>query len=405
MARSSTKPPAAGSAIREFRRKGDAVAFIDHANQGDDGGSVSVVDLSGKKTKLTRDWYGTGGLAWSPNGEEVWFTASELGVDHYLSAVSLAGKERLVARIPGTLVIFDIWHDGRVLLARVGRRREVMALQEGQAKERDLSWLDYSYPADLSADGKIVLFDEEGVGGGVQYGNSKELTYAVYIRNTDGSPAIRLGEGVADALSPDQKWVIVQTPVSPEQLRLLPTGAGETQPLTNDSINHQWARWFPDGKRFAFSGNEPGKGVRLYTQELAGGTPKAISPEGVDATAFAVSPDGQSVVGTGPDGKGYFYPTAGGDPRVVNGLEPGDIPIIWNSDGRSIYLYRTGEVPAKVYQLDLATGKKTVRQQIVPVDTTGVSTIGPIQTTPDGKTYVYGFHRTLGDLYLVEGLK
>jgi eukaryotic-like serine/threonine-protein kinase len=385
--------------------KGDYVAFIDHANQGDDGGSVSVVDLSGSKKKLTRDWYGTGGLAWSANGEEVWFTASELGVDHYLSAVSLGGKERLVARIPGTLVIFDIWRDGRVLLARVGRRREVMALREGAAKERDLSWLDYSYPADLSADGKTVLFDEEGVGGGVQYGNSKELTYAVYIRNTDGSPAIRLGEGVADALSPDQKWVIVQTPGSPEQLRLLPTGAGETQPLTNDSINHQWARWFPDGKRFAFSGNEPGKGVRLYTQDLTGGTPKAISSEGVDATAFAISPDGQSVVGTGPDGKGYFYPTAGGEPRIVKGLESGDIPIIWNQDGRSIYLYRTGEVPAKVYQLDLATGKKTVRQQIVPVDTTGVSTIGPIQTTPDGKTYVYGFHRTLGDLYLVEGLK
>jgi Tol biopolymer transport system component/predicted Ser/Thr protein kinase len=385
--------------------KGDYVAFIDHTNQGDDGGSVAVVDLNGNKKKLTRDWYGTGGLAWSPTGEEVWFTASELGVDHYLSAVSLAGKERLVARIPGTLVVFDIWHDGRVLLARVGRRREVMALGEGEAKERDLSWLDYSYPADLSADGKIVLFDEEGVGGGVQYGNSKELTYAVYIRNTDGSPAIRLGEGVADALSPDQKWVIVQSPGSPEQLRLLPTGAGETQPLTNDSINHQWARWFPDGKRFVFSGNEPGKGVRLYTQDLSGGTPKPISPEGVDATAFAVSPDGQLVVGTGPDEKGYFYPTAGGDPRVVNGLDPGDIPIIWNKDGRSIYLYRTGEVPAKVYQLDLATGKKTVRQQIVPVDTTGVSTIGPIQTTPDGKTYVYGFHRTLGDLYLVEGLK
>jgi eukaryotic-like serine/threonine-protein kinase len=385
--------------------KGGYVAFIDHTNQGDDGGSVAVVDLTGKKKKLTRDWYGTGGLAWSANGEEVWFTASELGVDHYLSAVSLAGKERLVARIPGTLVIFDIWHDGRVLLARVGRRREVMALQEGEAKERDLSWLDYSYPADLSPDGKIVLFDEEGVGGGVQYGDSKELTYAVYIRNTDGSPAVRLGEGVADALSPDQKWVIVQTPGSPEQLRLLPTGAGETQPLTNDSINHQWARWFPDARRFVFAGNESGKGVRLYTQDLSGGMPKPISPEGVDATAFAISPDGQSVVGTGPDGKAYFYPTAGGEPHVVNGFEAGDIPIIWNQDGGSIYLYRTGEVPAKVYQLELATGKKTVRKQIVPVDTTGVSTIGPIQTTPDGKTFVYGFHRTLGDLYLVEGLK
>jgi eukaryotic-like serine/threonine-protein kinase len=385
--------------------KGDFVAFIDHSNQGDDGGSVAVVDLSGKKRKLTRDWYGTGGLAWSPAGQEVWFTASELGVDHYLSAVNLEGKERLVARIPGTLVVFDIWRDGRVLLARVGRRREVMTLRDGEAKERDLSWLDYSYPADLSKDGKTSLFDEEGVGGGVQYGNSQELTYAVYIRDTDGSPAIRLGEGIADALSPDQKWVIVQTPGSPEQLRLLPTGAGETQPLTNDSINHQWARWFPDGKRFVFAGNEPGRGVRLYAQDVSGGNPKPISPEGVDATAFAISPDGQLVVGIGPDQKGYFYPSAGGDPRVVDGLEPGDIPIIWNQDGRSIYLYRTGEVPAKVYQLELATGKKTVRKQIVPVDTTGVSTVGPIQMTADGKTYVYGFHRTLGDLYLVEGLK
>jgi Tol biopolymer transport system component/predicted Ser/Thr protein kinase len=385
--------------------KGDYVAFIDHSNQGDDGGSVAIVDLAGKKKKLTRDWYGTGGLAWSSNGQEVWFTASELGVDHYLSAVSIAGKERLVARIPGTLVIFDTWHDGRVLLARVGRRREMMTLRDGDSKERDLSWLDYSYPADLSADGQTVLFDEEGVGGGVQYGSTQELTYAVYIRKTDGSPAIRLGEGVADAMSPDQKWVIVQTPSSPEQLRLLPTGAGDAQPITNDSINHQWARWFPDGKRIVFAGNEPSRGVRLYVQDVSSGKPNPISPEGVDATAFAISPDGKLVVGIGPDQKGYFYSTGGGEPRILNGLEPGDIPIIWNQDGNSIYLYRTGEVPARVYELDIATGKKTVHKQIVPVDTTGVSTIGPIQVTPDGKTYVYGFHRTLGDLYLVEGLK
>src|SRR4029077_12841352 len=174
------------------------------------------------------------------------------------------------------------------------------ALRDGEAKERDLSWLDYSYPADLSPDGKTFLFDEEGVGGGVQYGTTKELTYAVYIRNTDGTPAIRLGDGVADALSPDQKSVIVQSPGSPEQLRLLPTGAGEQQQVTKDSINHQWARWFPDGKRIVFAGNEPGRGVRLYVQDVSSGKPIPISPEGVDATAFAISPDGQLVVGIGP---------------------------------------------------------------------------------------------------------
>jgi Tol biopolymer transport system component/predicted Ser/Thr protein kinase len=385
--------------------KGDYVAFIDHPNQGDDGGSVAVVDLAGNKKSLTRVWYGTGGLAWSPDGKEVWFTASELSVDHYLSAVTLSGQERLVIRIPGTLVVFDIWRDGRVLLARAGRRREVMARYRDQTKERDLSWLDYSYPADVSADGKTVLFDEEGVGGGVQYGNSQELTYAVYIRNTDGSPAIRLGEGSADALSPDQKWVIVQTPGSPAQLRMLPTGAGEAKTLTDDSINHQWSRWFPDGKRIVFAGNESGHGVHLYTQDISGGKPKAISPEGVDAAEFAISPDSRLVVGIGPDQKGYFYPSAGGDPRIVNGMEPGDIPITWSQDGHSIYLYRTGEVPAKVYRLDIATGEKTVWKEIAPIDTAGVSTIGPILMTPDGQTYAYGLHRTLGDLYLVESLK
>jgi Tol biopolymer transport system component len=385
--------------------KGDFVAFMDHPNQGDDGGQVAVVDVSGHKRELTREWYGTQGLAWSPDGKEVWFTASELGLFHYITAVDLSGKHRLVTRVPGSLVIFDIWQDGRVLLARADRRREVMGLAGGAAKERDLSWLDYSYPADLSADGKTLLFDEEGIGGGVQYGDTQDLTYAVYVRNTDGTPAIRLGEGGASALSPDQKWVLVVTPISPGQMRLLPTGAGETKSLTNDSINHQWARWFPDGKRFVFSGNEPGRGVRFYMEDISGGKPQAISSEGVEAQDFAISPDGQMVVGIGPDQKGYIFPVSGGDPRIVKGMEAGDLPINWSQDARSIFLYRTGEVPAKVYRLELATGKKTVWKEIAPLDPTGVSTIGPILMTPDGKTYVYGFHRTLGDLYLVEGLK
>jgi len=384
---------------------GKNVAFFEHGNQGDDAGALAVVDTSGNKKTLTRQWYGTEGLAWTPDGSEIWITASELGLFHYISAVTLNKQQRLVTRVPGSLVIFDIGKDGHVLLGRADRRREAMGLVAGGTKERDLSWLDYSYPADLSADGKTLLFDEEGIGGGVQYGDVQDLTYAVYIRDTDGSPAVRLGEGGAAALSPDKKWVIIYTPSSPAQLRLLPTGAGETKTLTNDAIAHQWARWCPDGKHFVFSGNEPGKGVRYFIQDTAGGAPKVISPDGVDALAYAISPDGQSVVGIGPDQKGYLYSTAGGDPKLVSGMEVGDIPINFSSDGHSIYLYRTGEIPAKVYRVDLAAGKKSVWKEIAPLDPTGVSTIGPILITPDGKTYVYGFHRTVGDLYLVEGLK
>jgi Tol biopolymer transport system component len=385
--------------------KGDYVAFLDHPLQGDDSGSVAIVDLSGVKKKLSGDWYSVQGLAWSADGHEVWFTATETGLDRDLSAVNLSGEKRLVARMPGTLMLFDIFHDGRILMGRASWRRELMGTSMEGGKERDLSWLDYSYPGDLSADGKTVLFDEEGVGGGARYGKTQELTYTLYIRQTDGSAAVRLGEGTAEALSPDGKWAIAQIPGTPAQFRLLPTKAGEARPLTNDTINHNVARWLPDGKQFVFSGNELGHGVRLYLQNADGGQARPIAPEGVNGTAFAISLDGQMVAAVGPDLKGYLYPTSShGDPRPIPGLEPGDLPISWSEDARSIFVYQPGDVPAKVFRLDLATGKKTLWKQLVPGDSAGVATIDPILVTPDGKTFVYGFHRTLADLYMVEGL-
>ena len=154
-----------------------------------------------------------------------------------------------------------------------------------------------------------------------------------------------------------------------------------------------------------FSGNEPGHGVRLYVQSLGDGKPQAITPEGVNATAFAISPDGQMVAGIGNDQNGYIYPVSGGQPRAINGFNLGEEPICWSADGRSMYVYQPGDLPARVNRLDLATGQRTLWKQLMPSDPAGVERIGPIRMTTDGKTYVYGYHRTLADLYLVEGLK
>lgn len=384
---------------------GDLIAFADHPIQGDDGGAVAIVDMKGNKKILTGDWYTLQGLAWSPSGDEIWFTASRSGIDRSMYAVTPAKKERLVARMPGTLMLLDIWKDGRILLNRASWRRELIGVFAGDARERDLSWLDYSYPSDLSTDGKSLLFDEEGMGGGLAYGHAGGLAYAVYLRNTDASPAVLLGEGSAMALSPDGKWVISQPPGSPAQLRLLPTKAGEARQLTNDTINHAWARWLPDGKRFVFAGNEPGAGVRLYVQDINGGKPVAVSPEGAHASAFYPSPDGQYIAGVGPDQRAYLYPVNGGEPKLVAGLQPGEQPINWTSDGRSLYIYRPGEIPAKVSILEIGTGKRTAWKQLMPSDPAGVETIGPVLITSDGKACVYGYHRTLSDLYLVDGLK
>src|SRR2546426_1137849 len=385
--------------------KGDRIAFIDHHVQGDDSGALAVVDMAGNKKTLSGEWYTIQGVAWTPDGNEIWFTASKSGVDRTLYAVTLDGKERMVLRLPGALMLFDIFKDGRVLMMRASWRRELIAMTADDAKQHDLSWLDYTYPAGLSADGKMLLFDEEGGGGSLAYSKSGGLSYAVYIRKTDGSPAVLLGEGGAVALSPDGKSVIAQTQDSPSQLKLLTTGAGEAKDLTKGNMNHSWSHWFPDGKRILFSGNEPGKGVRLYVYEVSSGKSQAITPEGVNGTAFVVSPDSQWVAGIGPDHKGYLYPLAGGEPRVIPGLNPGEQPITWSSDGRSLYVYQPGELPARVDRLDVQTGQRTLWKQLMPSDPAGVETIGPILMTSDATTCVFGYHRMLADLYLVEGLK
>ena len=111
-----------------------------------------MVDATGKKRDLTKGWYSVQGLAWASK-TEVWFTGTKTGVARALFAVSLAGAERLVARIPGTLTLHDVSPNGRVLLARDTWRRELMGMRADEAKERNLSWQDYSYPAELSDDG------------------------------------------------------------------------------------------------------------------------------------------------------------------------------------------------------------------------------------------------------------
>ena len=385
--------------------KGDYIAFADHPLQGDDSGSLAIVDRDGNKKLLSAQWFTIQGLAWAPDGKEIWFTASKSGTDRTLYATSLDGKQRIVARLPGALMLLDIARDGRVLLVRATWRRELVGVFASDPKEHELSWLDYTYPADLSLDGKTLLFDEEGGGGALDYSKSSGMTYAVYLRKTDGSPAVLLGEGGAVALSPDGKWAIAQTQESPSQLKLLATGAGEPKELTKDNVNHTWVRWFADGKRILYTADEPGKGVRLYVHELASGKTAAISPEGVNGTAFTISPDSQSVAGIGPDQKGYLYSVAGGEPSLIAGINPGEQPITWGADGRSLYIYQPGELPARVYRLDLQTGQRTLWKELMPSDPAGVENIGPILMTPDAKTCVFGYHRMLADLYLVEGLK
>jgi hypothetical protein len=147
--------------------------------------------------------------------------------------------------------------------------------------------------------------------------------YSVYIRKTDGSPAVRLGEGSGQDLSPDGEWVLaIVHPASDPQLVAYPTGAGESKLFPKDGVSVFSAAFLPGGKQILVTGSEAGHGPRLYVRDFAGGKPRAVSPEGY--LGGLVSPDGKWATVRGPDRKRYLYPLSGGEPREIPGVRRED---------------------------------------------------------------------------------
>jgi Tol biopolymer transport system component len=377
---------------------GNHVAFLDHPQRGDDGGTVAIVDRAGKKTELAGSFASEYGLAWSPNAREVWITGAKVGANRAVHALALSGGERLLARVTQSLTLQDVAQDGRVLMSHDSIRIGIMAGGQGQAKERELAWLDWSSLFDVSDDGKTILFSETGEGSGP--------AYSTFIRGTDGSPPVRLGEGGGQALSPDGQWAAVQVGREKRTITLYPTGAGEKKVLPTGDLETQGGTSFtPDGKRLVFTANEPGRGSRIYIMEIAGGKPRAVTPEGYRAFSKGVSRDGTRVLAVGPDRKRYIYPLAGGEPASVPGLSDDESVTGWSADGRFLHVYRRRDIPGRLYRLDVSNGKRELMREVMPADGSGIVDIAPIISTADGASYVYGFQRTLSDLYLVEGLK
>jgi len=380
--------------------KADRVAFLDHEFPADDAGTVAVIDLSGKKTTLTSRWASEHGLAWSPSGEEIWFTATEAGANRSLYATTLQGQLRVVTRVPGGLKLHDIARSGRVLLTRESPRVGILGLMQGDTKERDLSFLDYSFASDLASDAQLLLFDEEGEAGGANY--------TVHLRKSDRSPVVRLGEGNALALSPDGRWALSMMPVANSPFFLLPTGTGERREVATPGISpEQAATWLPDSRHFLFAGTEKGHGVRLYVQGIDGDKARPIGGEGILTAlpGFAISFDGKRVAAIGPDHQGLLVPLDGGEARALPGIQEGEVPLRFSADGRSVYLWKRGDVPARVTRLDVETGRREAWKDLLPADPAGVERISNVLVTPDGKGYAYCYARLLSDLFIVEGLK
>ncbi|HEY4565205.1 MAG TPA: hypothetical protein VIJ36_19645, partial [Thermoanaerobaculia bacterium] len=339
------------------------------------------------------------GLAWHPSGDEVWW-ATNGAQGAVLGAVRLTGERRALFRMAGFIRLLDVSRQGRALITLSQVRYRMTGLGAGEAQERDLSWFDLSLAKDLSADGRRVLFDEQGA----NYGRG-----GVYLRGMDGSPAVRLGDGVARSLSPDGKWALTLDPRT-NTLVLLPIGPGSPRPLAKGPFEFTGTcSWFPDGRRILISGREPGQDFRLYVQDLAGGRIRPLTPPGTSIPygyiSKPISPDGRQVAALDADGRMWIFPMEAGLPRLAPGFIPGDELLRWSADGRAVFLWRSSDSPLRIFRLDLATGEKTLFREIRFPDPAGIYTTTTLVMTPDGGSYAYSYGRMLSTLYLVEGLK
>ena len=380
-----------------FSPQADKIAFMDHPTPWDDRGSVMLIDLSGRLSVLTPEWESEDGLAWSPDGKEVWFTAVEKGLNRDLHAVSMSGRTRRILDLPEGMTLEDTAPDGRVLVS-LDHERLPMATAARNGSAADLSWHDWNIAKDISSDGQSILFEDASEAAGPHY--------SLAIRKIDGTPPVQLGEGSSGGLSPDGKWVISILPGSPGQVKLVPVGPGQPRMIATpglERIQNGSAHFLADGKRITLDASEPGHGVRTYLLDLEGGKPTPITPEGI--IGGLISPNGRNIFRVNQAGGVAVYATSGGAPRIIPGLEPNLVPIQWSQDSSSVYAYLRGEVPTKVYRVDLVTGKKTLIQELLPPTNMGVANIAPVVVTRDGSRFAYSYYQVSSVLYLISGLR
>ena len=372
---------------------GRLVAFFDFDVEVGDY-ALCIIGPNHPRQVLSRGWRAIGALNWSPDNREIWFSGGQPGGDPALYAVTLSGVQRLVTQTGGMIVMQDVARDGRVLLSAVNSRLGILYLPPNGAPQRDLSWLDSSLIYELSNDGQSIVF--------VELSNGQGRNSALYLRKTDGSPAVQLGFGNRPSLSPDGKWVAcIHHEGDRSRLMFLPTGPGESQFAKIEGLHFDGVEWFPDNKRILFTGNETGHQIRTWIYDLESNKTMPVTPEGTRGTQ--VSPDGNWFI-TVDLHKLLMTPVNGGNSKAVIDLQNGERVARWSGDGRYIFLQQREPAGIKVSRLEIASHRKEP-WLVIKVPEPGATFFGPLALSADGKACATTFQRDLANLFLVRGLK
>ena len=378
---------------------GDHLAMFRHPPNVDDRGDLLLVDRSGVTRTLSTGWESLEGLAWSASGNEIWFSAADTGEQYCIRAVTLSGKQRTVYCGTAPTRIHDVAASGRVLVSTDDHRVSMGLLEHGAKDERDLSWLDDSWNPRISRDGSELLFTDQSA----LAGNN----YAVYVRKSDGSPAVRIGSGGFGAdISPDGQWALVILPGDADgNIQIVPVGPGQRSVFHWDNFQPRWGGWFPDSERLLLVGRQSGQDLGLFITDRKGSPPKLLTAI-ADRVLPEASLDGTSVLVASPQGFMGVFSIAANTTKPIPGLDPHESVVAFASDTQHVFTQLSTPTGLNVYKLDLDSGARELWQTITPKDQIGLRPmVADIAITPDGRWMSYAYRTQVSQLYRSDNLK
>ena len=370
------------------------VAFFHHPSLLDDSGEVQVVGIDRSSATAVSPRYDRClGLDWHPRTNEVWYTASSDTLSSStLWAFRPGGRPRVVYVLPDSFALQSISSDGERVLLISNADRTSLTVRQAGSPPRDLSWLRWTFVADLSADGRSVLFFDTG---------ASTKTAGLWMRPLEGGDAGRVSDGATGRFSPDGRYV-VSTLGEPPQLVLTPLGGGHPQTLTRGEASHS-APAFAGPTTILFVRSEKGESG-VYRIETDGTGLRSLSAPGCDLPAADTLAQRFLCVGGERNRTLFVHPMAGGPGRKVYELpRPGRFRYArWSTSGDLIYVVTAQR---EFLTLQASTGVVRSRETLPVPGSESYDTLFSASFNGDASVQAYSVARFSAGLYLGEGLR
>jgi len=379
---------------------GSTVAFGSHHRTSEGEADVCVVGADGVLRILAADMVNLSGLAWSPAGDEVWFSGVNHELRHGIWGASMNGNVRDVHIVPTRMTLHDVRSNGDVLIGMEELRTGLSVGTSSDAPEVDMTWFDGSVAKQLSADGRNLLL--------VEVAEAENPGYASYLRDFEDSAAVRIGDGVGTQISRDGKWMLAVTHHPRRALMLYPTGFGDARELTVEGMaNIQWAGFCPDGQHAIVIGDTSEGPRMVFRVALSGGVGQRLWDEEVDfdrLVGVPISPDGEQLVLKRLSGEHVRFAWRSGVAEPLAALTASDTALSFDESGEVLFVSAPAAQDRRIDRLVLASGERTPWRTPSPADRRGVVYVSPPVVAADGSRYAYSYFRVISNLYRVGGL-